>query len=242
MKNRKVAVLLAGGKGTRLAPFTAVFPKPLVPIGEYPIMELIVRQLANSGFKELVFSTGHLAELIEAYFFKHPLKDQGLTFRFVREDKPLGTAGSLKLIDDLPEKFLVMNGDVFTTLDYERLFDEHVSSDAAMTIATHRKHVKIELGVLQRDKDKVTGYIEKPTYDYEVSMGIYAYTKRAVALIPDESYFDFPDLVRSLISAGEYVRSYLSEDDWLDIGNPDDYAAAQDLFTQNPGRYLKDLA
>ena len=241
MSERKVAVLLAGGKGTRLAPYTAVFPKPLVPIGEYPIMELIIRQLAAAGFNELVFSTGHLAEIIEAYFFKHPLKESGVTFRFVREDKPLGTAGSLRLIEDLPPNFLVMNGDVFTTLDFGRLFTRHLSSGAPMTIATHRKQVKIQLGVLERERDRVIGYIEKPTYDYEVSMGVYAYTDRAVSFIPEDSYFDFPDLVQALIRANEEVHCHLSDDDWLDIGNPDDYAAAQEIFAQSPGRYVKEL-
>ena len=232
MSERKVAVLLAGGKGTRLAPYTAVFPKPLVPIGQYPIMELIVRQLAAAGFNELVFSTGHLAELIEAYFFKHHLRERGVTIRFVREDKPLGTAGSLRLIDDLPPNFLVMNGDVFTTLDFGPMFMEHIASGATMTIATHRRHVKIQLGVLEREEERVTGYIEKPKYDYEASMGVYAYTDRAVSFIPENSYFDFPDLVQALIGAGEHVRCHLSEDDWLDIGNADDYAAAQEIFEQ----------
>lgn len=241
MSERKVAVLLAGGKGTRLAPYTAVFPKPLVPIGQYPIMELIVRQLAAAGFNELIFSTGHHAELIEAYFFKHHLRERGVTIRFVREDKPLGTAGSLRLIDDLPPNFLVMNGDVFTTLDFGRMFMGHIASGAPMTIATHRKRVKIQLGVLKSEEDRVTAYIEKPTYDYEVSMGVYAYTDRAVSFIPENNYFDFPDLVQALIGAGEHVRCDPSEDDWLDIGNPDDYAAAQEIFDQNPERYIEDL-
>jgi NDP-sugar pyrophosphorylase family protein len=241
MSKRKVAVILAGGKGTRLGPYTAVFPKPLVPIAEYPIIELIVRQLVAAGFNELVFSTGHLAELIEAYFLKHPLKDRGVTVRFVREDRPLGTAGSLRLIDDLPSNFLVMNGDVFTTLDFGKVFRSHVDSDAAITIATHNKTVKIQLGVIEREEARATRYIEKPTFDYEVSMGVYVYTNRAVSFIPENSYFDFPDLVKSLIAAGEYVHCHPSRDDWLDIGNPDDYATAQEIFAQNPQRYLKEI-
>jgi NDP-sugar pyrophosphorylase family protein len=228
MSKREVAVILAGGKGTRLGPYTAVFPKPLVPIAEYPIIELIVRQLVAAGFNELVFSTGHLAELIE-------------TVRFVREDRPLGTAGSLRLSDDRPSNFLVMNGDVFTTLDFGKVFRSHVDSDAAITIATHNKTVKIQLGVIEREEARATRYIEKPTFDYEVSMGVYVYTNRAVSFIPENSYFDFPDLVKSLIAAGEYVHCHPSRDDWLDIGNPDDYATAQEIFAQNPQRYLKEI-
>jgi NDP-sugar pyrophosphorylase family protein len=238
MSDRKVAVLLAGGKGTRLAPYTAVFPKPLVPIGQYPIIELIVRQLSAAGFNELIFSTGHHAELLEAYFFSHHLKKSGVNFRFVREGSPLGTAGSLRLINDLPKSFLVMNGDVFTTMDFDQLFTRHLASDAPLTIATHKKQVKIQLGVLEREGNKVTGYIEKPTYDYEVSMGIYAYTDRAVSFIPEDTYFDFPDLVKALISAGEHVYCHPSDDDWLDIGNPDDYAEAQEIFARSPEHYI----
>jgi NDP-sugar pyrophosphorylase family protein len=166
------------------------------------------------------------------------LKDSGVKFRFVREESPLGTAGSLRLIDNLPESFLVMNGDVFTTLDFDQLFTSHISCGAPLTIATHKKQVKIQLGVLERDGSQVTGYIEKPTYDYEVSMGVYAYTDRAVSFIPENAYFDFPDLVKSLISAGEHVHCHPSDDDWLDIGNPDDYAEAQNIFARNPERYI----
>ena len=161
--------------------------------------------------------------------------------RFVREGEPLGTAGSLRLIDDLPANFLVVNGDVFTTLDFGRMFDSHIVSESPMTIATHKKNVKVQLGVLERENDLVTAYIEKPTYDFEVSMGVYGYTDRAVSFIPENSYFDFPDLVHSLIDAGEQVRCHPSEDDWLDIGNPDDYGAAQQIFAESPERYVKSL-
>nr|MBP7572081.1 NTP transferase domain-containing protein [Acidobacteriota bacterium] len=233
-----VAVILAGGRGTRLGPYTAVFPKPLVPVGEYPIVEVLVRQLARAGFNELVFSVGHLAELIEAYFLNHPLRAKGVDIRFVREQVPMGTAGSLSLVEDLPPHFLALNGDVLTTLDFAALMQSHAGSSAALTIATHRKSVQLQLGVIQREDVRVTGYLEKPTYEHEVSMGVYAYSREALDYLPKNQRFDFPDLVLKLVAAGKTVQVYPTSDEWLDIGNPDDYATAQERVAQNAGKYL----
>lgn len=241
MSGRRVAVILAGGKGTRLAPFTAVFPKPLVPVGEYPIIELLVRQLAAAGFKELIFSVGHLAQLIEAYFLHHPLRRSGVSIEYVREDRPMGTAGSLALIDDLPDHFLALNGDILTNLDFSRLYESHIASGAALTVAMRKKPVKLQLGVIQHEGTRIVGYLEKPTYEYDVSMGAYAYSRRALARMPAGERFDFPDLVLALIAAGDDVASFPSEDDWLDIGNADDYALAQERMASDPERYLPEL-
>lgn len=221
-------VILAGGKGTRLAPYTTIFPKPLVPIGDRPILEIIVRQLVRQGFDDIVLSVGHLGELIEAYFQNGHRNIRGLRLEYFRESKPLGTAGSLSMIPGLTETFLVMNGDVLTTLDYRALVEFHHKRGCALTVATHRKEVRVELGVLETDPTGVlTSYREKPLFDFDVSMGIYVYEPRVLELIPKGRYLDFPDLVISLLDCGETVVSFPSNDYWLDIGRREDYELAQ---------------
>ena len=229
------AIILAGGKGTRLAPYTTAFPKPLVPVGDMPILEIIVRQLAAAGFTEMTLTLGYLGELIRAYFAAHKSLSQLLDIRFVDEEQPTGTAGSLRNVPGLDDTFLVMNGDVLTTLDYQELIREHRSSSAVLTIAAHRKRVKIDLGVLKlaEDEQQISDYIEKPEYDYPVSMGVCIYEPRALEFIPPVQYFDFPSLVLKLISEGEKVRAYLNDARWLDIGRHEDYVLAQDLFQQH---------
>lgn len=231
-------MILAGGKGTRLAPYTAVFPKPLVPLGEKPIIDILVNQLARAGFTELVFSVGHLAELIIAYFADHPLRHQGVTLRWIREQTPLGTAGSLTLIEDLPPQFLALNGDILTTLDFGGLFDSHLSSGAELTVATYTKLVSIPLGVVEQTNGLVTGYTEKPVLSYEASMGVYAYSRSALEAIPRGRPFDLPDLVHELMRRGRRIAAFHSEAEWLDIGNPEDYAEAQRVFETSPELYL----
>ncbi len=241
MTARRVAVILAGGKGTRLAPYTAVFPKPLVPLGQYPVVEILVRQLVAAGFNELIFSTGYLSELLRAYFHEHPLKNKGVTFSWIKESSPLGTAGPLKLIPNLPENFLVLNGDLFTTLDFNSLYQNHTASKASLTIAMHSKQVNLQLGVVKHEGRQVTGYAEKPSYNYDVSMGIYAYSRQALDYIPEGQRMDFPELVQTLINAGKVVECQISQARWLDIGNPDDYAAAQEEFASDPSIYLRQI-
>ena len=224
-------VILAGGKGTRLAPYTAIFPKPLVPIGGQPILEIIIRQLVQQGFRDIVLSIGHLGELIEAYFQNDRRSIPGLRLDYYRETVPLGTAGSLTMISGLNETFLAMNGDILTTIDYRTLIRHHHERKAALTIAMHRKNVKIDLGVLETDDVGIlTSYREKPLYNFDVSMGIYVYEPRALKYIPDGEYMDFPDLVRVLLEHGEIVSGFHSDDYWLDIGRREDYELAQQEF------------
>jgi NDP-sugar pyrophosphorylase family protein len=225
------AVILAGGLGTRLRPYTTVFPKPMVPIGDRPILEIILRQLNHHGFTDIQLSVGYLAELLRAYLEQTDGLMPGTTIRYIYEKEPTGTAGALRLIDELDDTFLMMNGDVLTTLPYDELLDFHRSKNAALTIATHKKPVKIDLGVLNTDGDEfVTEYIEKPTLDYRVSMGVYILEPHVINLIPEKSYFDFPDLVQKLLDAGKKVAAYPSEHLWLDIGRPEDYEEAQLTF------------
>jgi NDP-sugar pyrophosphorylase family protein len=225
------AVILAGGKGARLAPYTTIFPKPLVPIGDRPILEIIVRQLVRQGIGDITLSVGHLGELIEAYFQNGHRNIPGLTLEYARESQPLGTAGPLARIPGLDDTFLVMNGDVLTTLSYQALIEFHRSSRAALTIATHRKEVRIDLGVLETDEHRnLVAYHEKPLYSFDVSMGIYVYEPHVMSHIMKDEYLDFPDLVLRLLNHGEKVVGFHSDDFWLDIGRREDYEIAQQEY------------
>lgn len=226
------AVILAGGKGRRLAPFTVVFPKPLVPVGDRPVLEILLRRLSKYGFRDIVLSVDHLAELIMAFIQGSPSLRELVNVSYVRDEKPGGTAGPLANIPGLDETFLVTNGDVLTTLDLTQLLAFHRAQGAALTIAVHPKQVPIDLGVLTLDGDRVVGYHEKPRLSYDVSMGIYVYEPRALSYIRPGEYLDFPDLVLRLIAAGEKVAGFRSDAYWLDIGRPEDYARAQEEFKE----------
>lgn len=238
----KRAVILAGGLGTRLRPYTTVLPKPLMPVGDRPILDIVLRQLRRAGFERATIATGYLAELIEAFFGDG--SRHGLSIDYFREMEPLGTVGALSLIEGLEEDFLVMNGDVLTDLDYGALLTRHARSGDCATIASHRREVQISLGVMiledEADKRRVTDYIEKPTMSYEVSMGVYCFSPRVREHIPEGQRLDFPDLVLRLIAAGETVRAWHSEDHWLDIGRHDDYEQAQEDFERLRQRFLPD--
>lgn len=232
------AVILAGGKGVRLQPFTVNFPKPLVPLADTPIIEVLINRLINCGVTDITLTLGHLAELIRAYFDHRRQLLEKITLRYVEEEKPTGTAGSLTLVPDLNETFLVMNGDLLTDLDLNELVDFHRKQKAALTIATHKRHVKIDLGVLEFNHDhQITTYLEKPRKTYHVSMGIYVYEPRVLRYIEPGKYLDFPDLVLRLLDKGERVCAYPSRCLWLDIGRPDDYARAQELFAEKRERF-----
>jgi NDP-sugar pyrophosphorylase family protein len=226
--SQRKAVVLAGGKGTRLAPFTTVLPKPLMPIGDRAILDVVVRQLGSYGFTDLVFAVGYLAHLIRAVFGDGSGFGVSITYR--EEPEPLGTAGPLALVEDLDSTFLAMNGDVLTSLDYAELFARHRQAGNALTIATHRRTVASEYGVLHVQGDgqlqEVTHYEEKPEIPYIVSMGVYVLEPRVLQHIPTGRRYDIPDLVLALLDAGEPVGSYLFDGYWLDIGRHDDYQQA----------------
>lgn len=232
------AVILAGGRGVRLQPFTVNFPKPLVPLGDTPVVEVLIRQLINCGITDITLTLGHLAELMKAYFDHRRKIFDKISLRFVDEEKPTGTAGSLSLLPDLKDTFLVMNGDLLTDLDFNELVAYHHEQQAVLTIATHTRHVKIDLGVLEFDSDhRITAYIEKPEKSYHVSMGIYVYEPRVLKYIEQGKYLDFPELVLRLLDKGEKVSAYPTQCLWLDIGRPDDYARAQELFVEKRERF-----
>ncbi|MFA6091817.1 MAG: sugar phosphate nucleotidyltransferase [Elusimicrobiota bacterium] len=226
------AVILAGGKGTRLRPFTTSLPKPLVPVGDKPILEILLRRLKRQGFREIIISTGHLAELIEAYFGNG--KRWGLRIRYVREDKPLHTAGALRLIRGLAPHFLVINGDILTDMDFKDLVRAHLRAKAWATLAVTQRESRVDYGVIRTQPDGcLSEYIEKPAYQYLVSMGINVFNRRAVNLIKPGEALGIPELALRLKAAGRKVFCKRSSDQWLDIGRPDDYEAAQTLVEKN---------
>lgn len=227
------AIILAGGKGTRLAPYTTVLPKPLMPIGEMPILEIIVRQLRKSGFQRIEMATSHLSSLIEAYFGDGVRF--GVDIHYHREETAAGTAGPLALFEDaLETEFLIMNGDVLTDLDFGGFLTAHRSSDAVLTAATCKRSITLPLGALAfDDADCVIDYVEKPTYHFECSAGIYAANRDVVKFIDRERAFDLPELVRALIASKEPVRAQPITGLWLDIGTPDDYRAATETYASH---------
>jgi NDP-mannose synthase len=226
-------VILAGGMGTRLRPYTSILPKPLLPLGDRSILELLMRQLSQHGFRDITLSVGHLAHLIEAVLGNGVGRE--IDISYVREDVPLGTAGSLRLVPDLDATFLVLNGDLVTSLDYRALLRHHRANRNVLTIATRRREVRTEYGVLELktgsdEPGRILGYDEKPILEFLVSMGIYVLEPAALAFVPETGYFDFPDLVHRLLGAGARVGSYEYDGLWLDIGRPEDYERAIALW------------
>jgi len=231
------AVVLAGGKGARLAPYTQILPKPLMPIGDMPILEVLLRQMKRAGVNDVILTVGHLASLLRTFFMDGQQWGMNITYSY--ESEPLGTAGPLSLIKGLNSTFIVANGDVLTTLDLGELVAFHKTQGGIATIAVHQRKVKIDLGVVQLDgKDFVDGYIEKPSYDYTVSMGVYVFEPEILKHIPIGVYLDFPELVLKLIDSGEKVSGYRFDGYWMDLGRPDDYAQAAEDFIKMRSQFL----
>ena len=221
------AVILAGGKGTRLAPYTAVLPKPLMPVGDMPILELLLRRLVRAGVAHVTLAVGHMAPLLMAYF--QDGARFGVEIEYSQEGEPLGTAAPLKLVKGLAEPFLVMNGDLLTDVDFKAMVAAHHENNAAATVGVFAKEVKIDLGVIETgDTGNVVAYVEKPTIPYLVSMGVYVLEPRVLELIPSGVRFDLPELIIGLLDAREIVYGYRHSGYWLDIGRPEDYQKAQD--------------
>jgi len=235
------AIVLAGGQGTRLRPYTAVIPKPLMPVGDRPVLDIVIRQLRRSGFDRVTIATGYLAELVEAFFGDGAR--YGLRIDYFREDEPLGTVGALACIEDLDRPFLVMNGDVLTDLDFGALMRQHEQSDAIGTIAVTTQRIDVSLGVLQldeREADRVAGYVEKPAIDVDASMGVYCFSPAVRSHISRGEHLDFPDLVLRLLDRGEVIRTWRPDAYWLDIGRHDDHDLAMREFERNRSRFVGD--
>ena len=227
MHNR--AVILAGGKGSRLGPYTTVLPKPLLPVGDRAILDVVFHQLRACGFTDVTLAVGYLSHLVEAVMGDG--SRHGVSLDYHEELEPLGTVGPLATIERLDDTFLMMNGDVLTTLDYARLLEIHRESGNVLTVASHRRTVKTDYGVLHLDgaageTNVVTGFEEKPEIGYVVSMGVYVLEPRALEFITPGRYMDLPDLVLRLVDEREQVGSYVFDGFWLDIGRHDDYERA----------------
>jgi len=232
------AIILAGGKGTRLRPFTATLPKPLVPVGDSSILDIVLTRLRRAGVDHVTMAVNHLAHLIMAYFGDG--ERLGMKIDYSLEDKPLSTIAPLKLIPDLPDVFFVMNGDVLTDLDYRKLHDYHVEQDNDITVATFERDTRIDFGVLEvDDKDRrIVGFKEKPVYHFSVSMGVYVISRRLLDIVPENEAFGFDHLMLACIEQGRKAVSYPHDGYWLDIGRPSDYEkaceAAAELLGDSP--------
>lgn len=221
------AVILAGGKGTRLKPYTVTLPKPLVPVGEHPILEIVIRQLKAAGCTRITLAVNHMADLIMAYFGNG--ERFGVPIRYSRETQPLGTVAPIRLIDDLPEHFLVMNGDVLTDLDYRDLFAFHLQTGAKLTVSTYVREQKIDFGVLELDSSgMISSFQEKPTHHYRMSMGINVFSRELLTLVPEGRPYGFDHLVLDLLAAGDPPAAYQFAGYWLDIGRPADFEKANE--------------
>jgi NDP-sugar pyrophosphorylase family protein len=227
-------VILAGGRGTRLAPYTSVLPKPLMPVGDRAILEILVEQLRQAGFTDITLSVGHLAHLIRAVFDNGP--SRGVELDYVHEESPLGTAAPLRLVSGLDETFLVLNGDVLTKLDLRELVRHHRERGHEMTIASHERRTRFDYGIIEADDEgRVLAFSEKPEVTSLVSMGIYVMEPQVLDAIPQDRYFDFPDLVHALVGDGHSVGVYPYSGYWRDLGRHEDYAAANEEWGDAQG-------
>jgi NDP-sugar pyrophosphorylase family protein len=233
------AVILAGGRGTRLKPLTTVIPKPLLPVGDTPILEIIIRQLAAAGFTHVTLTLGYMREYFQFFVQHHSALQELIKIDYVEEETPTGTAGSVTLVKGLDEPFLVMNGDVLTNLDYQKLMQFHSDRGGLLTIAAHRKQIPIELGVLEASPDcRLTSYIEKPTLNYLVSMGIYVYEPEVLSMIAPGKHLDLPALARDLIRRQKRVNVFETHSTWMDLGRPEDLQSATECFLATPDLFV----
>ncbi|HSA06689.1 MAG TPA: sugar phosphate nucleotidyltransferase [Candidatus Gastranaerophilales bacterium] len=233
----KRAVILAGGKGARLRPYTVVLPKPLMPIGDYPVLEVIVKQLINCGFDYLTMAVNHQADIIKAFFGNG--EKWNIKIDYALENKPLSTMGPLKLIDNLPENFIVMNGDILTDLNYSDFLEHHSKNQNAFTVSTFAKSLKSEYGILEiNENNEIIHFQEKPFIKHTVSMGVYALNKKVLDLIPYNQSYGFDNIMYDFIRTGSFASAKNHNGYWLDIGNPNDYMLAIDLFENNKEIFL----
>jgi NDP-sugar pyrophosphorylase family protein len=225
------ALIMAGGRGTRLLPYTTIIPKPLMPVGDRPILEILLWQLRAAGIREVVLSVGHLSHLFRAYFGDG--RRLGMRIKYVEETEPLGTAGSIGLaLPHLGGNFLMMNGDLLTTMDFGGFMRHHERSKAAATIGIHKRDVKIEFGVISvTPEGDLKSYDEKPMLHYQLSMGVYVLNRRMVEPhVWPVRRVDAPDLMLNLLAARRRVSCYSEKCYWLDIGRPEDYRIANEVI------------
>ncbi len=234
------AIILAGGTGTRLRPYTTVLPKPLMPIGEYPIIEILIRQLKSYGIRKITIAVGYLASLIEAYCGNG--NKWGVDIKYSYEKKPLGTAGPISLVEDFHSAAVIMNGDLLTNMNFSKMIEFHKTNSPIVTVGMFNREEHINLGVLKTDKNNhILDYIEKPMNHYKVSMGIYVVEPDILNYVRKDEYLDFPDLIKLLINEKHKVLGYEFKGLWLDIGRMDDYDLALNKFEQLKSSFLPTL-
>lgn len=224
-------LILAGGKGMRLRPYTTVLPKPLMPLGDKPILERLIIQLREQhNFTKVYLSVGYLSSLIMAYFGDG--QKWGVEIEYIHEDKPLGTAGPISLLSDMDAPFIVLNGDLVTNLNFGDMVEFHKTHDPILTIGVHELEYQLPLGFLETNNNgEIVDYIEKPVKKYNMSMGIYVCSPKISSYIKENEYLDFPDLTKRLLKAGEKVSGYFNNAYWLDVGRPEEYEKAQELYS-----------
>ena len=234
------AVIQAGGKGTRLRPYTLVLPKPLMPVGGGPVIEMLIKWLRRNGVEEAYVTTGYLGHLIQAVCGDGAQWD--MRIQYSEEPEPLGTVGALRLVQDrLRETFLMLNGDIIADLDLRAFRQSHAESGAMVTVAVARKGVRVDLGVIESRGGYVTGFREKPTLEYLVSMGVYCMQPAVIDLIPRGVPFGFDDLMHLMLEREHPIHIYEHHGIWMDIGRPDDYREAQRLLEENQGLFGGDV-
>jgi NDP-mannose synthase len=233
------AIIMAGGKGSRLYPYSALLPKPLMPLGDKPILEILLLQLRAANVTSVIIAVNHLRHLLEAFFGNG--SRFGLSITYSVEDKPLGTAGPMSLIlDKLEDDFILTNGDLLTNIDITRMAEDHTDSGAAATIATYCRVMQSEFGLLDVDESmRMVGYHEKPAYQHFVSMGLYMLNRESIRrwLVPGQ-YLDMPTLMTAMLGANMIVRCHQQKCTWLDIGRPEDFTLAQQMVERDPNAFL----
>jgi NDP-sugar pyrophosphorylase family protein len=222
------AIILAGGKGTRLRPYTTVLPKPLMPVDGMPILEILLRQFVRHGVDHATITIGHLGKLIKVYFGDG--SDLGIKIDYVEEPTPRGTMGPLRFIHDLPEDFIVANGDILTDLSFSDFAREHRSRRSIFTIGSYHRQLESDFGVLETNANgELVEFREKPRIPFQVSMGIYAVNRSVVDEIPTDRPFGFDDLMLRLLKLGQRPHVWLHKGVWLDVGRTEDFERAQTL-------------
>ena len=233
----KHVVILAGGKGSRLRPYTVVLPKPLMPIGDYSILEVIINQLKKNKFNRITLAVGYKANLIKSFFGNGD--NFGVKIDYIHKKKHLGTMGPLNLLKRVEENFLVMNGDILADINYDKFLKNHSKNKNMFSIATYKKNYKIDFGVLNTKNHVLTNFFEKPKKKFEVSMGIYALNKSIIKLIPKNKPFGFDHLMKKMLMSNKEVKTINHKGMWLDIGRQDDYFKAIDIFKSNKNKFIK---
>lgn len=237
------AIIMAGGKGSRLYPYSAALPKPLMPLGDMPVLELLLRQLRHAGVSDIILAVNHLRHLIEAFFGDG--SRFGMRIQYSFEETPLGTAGPMgAVLDRLGDDFLLLNGDLLTSLDFRKMIQCHLETGADATIGVFERELRVEFGLIETDASmRMVDYLEKPSHKHLVSMGVYVIRAAAARrFVTVGEHLDMPQLMLMMMRSGLNVRCHRQDCVWLDIGRPEDFALAQKMIETEPDTFLPPAA